>query len=82
MWVRLPPETPTKKGKLRMVKECDHQYVKVSDVIMKSPLEIIMETQKMDIHINQDFISQCHVVILVCDLCGHVHKEVTYNPPK
>jgi hypothetical protein len=65
-----------------MTKECDHQYLKISDVIMKSPFEIIMETQKMEINLNQDLITQCHVVILVCDLCGNVHKEVTYNPPQ
>jgi|WetSurSiteA1Bulk_404760.scaffolds.fasta_scaffold00293_26 hypothetical protein len=65
-----------------MAKNCDHKYVKVSDIVMKSPLEIITETNLMDININQELITQCHVVILVCDLCGNVHKEVTYNPPQ
>jgi hypothetical protein len=65
-----------------MFRKCKHQWTKQSDTVMKSALENDSNHQfeTNDTSAMLQFIKQCHVVILTCNVCGKVRKDVTYNP--
>jgi hypothetical protein len=66
---------------IKPIESCKHRWTKQSDIIMKSVLDIISQwTVKIEFIHPNDLISQCHVVIFTCDICGEIRKEVTYNP--
>lgn len=63
-----------------MFKKCVHDWEKQSDIVMKSAFQQAVEQGFTIESSNSNVITQCHVVILTCKLCGNVRKEVTYNP--
>jgi aromatic ring-opening dioxygenase LigB subunit len=68
-----------------MFKKCKHKWTKQSDTIMQSAAMDLQSSQnkaslEMGGSMPVEFIRKCHVVILTCDLCGTIRKEVTYNP--
>jgi hypothetical protein len=68
-----------------MFNKCKHKWTKQSDVVMKSALQELLDGGLMELKgfsFNTKIITKCHVVVLTCDLCGKVHKEVTRNTDK
>lgn len=63
-----------------MFKRCKHKWTKQSDIIMKSGLEDLLNHSLRQVDgWSTNLLQKTHVVILTCDLCGVVHKEVTHN---
>ena len=65
-----------------MFNKCKHKWTKQSDVVMKSALENLLDgglTELRGFGFSPKMLVKSHIVILTCDLCGKVHKEVTKN---
>ena len=68
-------------GKRQIVfkKRCCHKWVTVSDTVLSSALQDLLEAGLKNIKANysDEFLVKVHVVVLKCTVCGEVRKLVT-----